>query len=233
MARKCQHGSTKTYLGIDLTSSASSPSGYAVLGEGARLVEVGSVGSDREILRLALSGRPRFVAIDAPIGLPRGLCCLEESCACLAVAPDGKRESEREVSRMGIGLFFTTKRSIIKPMVYRAIELRRRLEGEGMHVLEVFPYATKILLFGSPLPRKTTAEGLAYLRSRLEALVDGLDSYRAPLTHDELDAIVAAYTAYLRDRGDTEDVGDAAEGAICLPRAGLALRLLAKANGVE
>lgn len=210
----------KTYLGIDLTSSAARPSGYAVLDEGARLAEVGSVATDPEILRLAHRCRPRLVAIDAPIGLPKGLCCLEESCPCRPAAPDGKRACEREVARRGIGLFFTTKRSIIKGMVYRAIELRRRFEDEGMRVLEVFPYASKVLLFGRPLPRKTTAEGLAYLRGRLEALVDGL-SARGPLTHDELDAVVAAYTAYLKDQGRAEEVGDPVEGAICLPRAGL------------
>ena len=206
----------KRYLGIDLTSSASRASGYAVLGEGARLVEVGCVGTDGEILRLARDSRPRFVAIDAPIGLPRGLCCLEESCPCLPTALDGKRASEREVSRRGIGLFFTTKRSIIKGMVCRAIELRRRLEGEGMRVLEVFPYASKVLLFGRPLPKKTMPDGLAYLRGRLKALVPGL-STRGPLTHDELDALVAAYTAYLKDQGRIEQVGDPVEGAICIP----------------
>jgi len=207
----------KTYLGIDLTSSAARPSGYAVLGEGARLVEVGSVASDAQILRLAARWQPQFVAIDAPIGLPRGLCCLEKSCACLPAAADGKRVCEREVSRRGIGIFFTTKRSIIKRMAYRAIELRRRLENEGVRVLEVFPYASKVLLFGRPLPKKTTADGLAYLRHRLEGLMDDL-STRGPLTHDELDAVVAAYTAYLKDRGRAEEVGDPVEGAICLPR---------------
>jgi predicted nuclease with RNAse H fold len=210
----------KTYLGIDLTSRAERPSAYAVLGTGARLVEVGSVGTDDEILRLALARRPRFVAVDAPVGLPRGHCCLEESCPCRAVAADGKRASEREVSRRGIGLFFTTKRSIIKAMVYRAIELRRRLEREGLHVLEVFPYASKVFLFGRPLPKKTTSDGLAYLRLRLEDLVPGLATYRGALTHDGIDAVLAAHTAYLRDAGRAEEVGDPIEGAICLPRRG-------------
>ncbi|GAG32959.1 unnamed protein product, partial [marine sediment metagenome] len=38
--------------------------------------------------------------------------------------------------------------------------------------------------------------------------------------HDELDAIVAAYTAYLRGQGQAEAVGDPQEGVIYVPKAG-------------
>ncbi len=209
------------YLGIDLTSSAKRPSAYAVIDDGARLLDVGRVREDEEILALARLHSPRFVAIDAPLGLPAGLCCLEETCPCRPLAPDGLRACERELRRRGIGMFYTTKRSIIKGMVYRAIELRRRLEDEGVQVLEIFPYASKVLLFPprGGLPKKTTPEGLAYLRGRLEAVVEGL-SVQGSLTHDELDAVVAAYTAYLFAHGLAEEVGDAAEGAMCIPLRG-------------
>jgi predicted nuclease with RNAse H fold len=204
------------YLGLDPTSSESKPSGWAALGGSAELLGVGGVRSDAELLTLVDCWRPRVVAIDAPLSLPRGLCCLEEACSCRAVA---LKAAERELFRRGISLYATTKRSIIKAMVYRAIGLRRALEARGIPVIEVYPYAAKVRLWGKPIPKKTTPVGRQWLRERLDDLVPGLAEHEGRLGHDQLDAIVAAYTAYLYDRDLAEGVGDADEGLIWVPRA--------------
>ena len=47
----------------------------------------------------------------------------------------------------------------------------------------------------------------------------GLREHEGRLSHDHLDAIVAAYTAYLHGRGQAEAVGDPEEGVIYVPRA--------------
>jgi predicted nuclease with RNAse H fold len=154
------------------------------------------------------------VAIDAPLSLPRGLCCLEEACPCRAVA---LKAAERELFRQGISLYATTKRSIIKPMVYRAMALRRSLEESGYAVLEVYPYAAKVRFWGKGMPKKTTLAGREWLRERLDGLVLGLAEHCERLGHDQLDAVVAAYTAYLYGRGLAEGVGDRDEGLIWLP----------------
>jgi predicted nuclease with RNAse H fold len=193
-----------TYLGVDPTSSEARPSGYAVLDEQARLLAVGLVATDEEILSLALSWRPRLVALDAPLSWPLEL--------------DGKgRQCELLLAREGIGTFRTTGRTIIRALIERAIPLAATIRSQGFEVIEIYPYGSKVRLFGRPIPRKTTPEGRAWLRQRLEALVPGLADHRGPLSHDELDAVVAAYTALLRDRDLAEEVGDAAEGRICLP----------------
>ena len=206
------------FLGIDLTSSSKRASAYAVLDDQAKLHDVGLVGEDVEIVALAQRWRPRYVAIDAPISLPRGLCCLDESCDCAPVSGDGLKAAERELFRRGVGLYATTKRSMIKAMVYRAMELRRSLERVGFSVVEIYPYASKVQLFGKPVPKKTTAAGRQWLRERLEGLVPGLGEREGRLSHDELDAVVAAYTAYLHGRGLAEEVGDPEEGMIVVPR---------------
>jgi len=208
-----------TYLGIDLTSSPRRPSAYAVLDGGGRLADVGLAREDAELLALTDRWRPRIVAIDAPLSLPRGLCCLEEACSCRPVAAGGLKAAERELYRQGISLYATTKRSIIKAMVYRAIGLRCTLEAQGIPAIEVYPYASKVRLFGRPIPRKTTPAGRRWLRARLEGLVPGLREHEGRLGHDQLDAVVAAYTAYLHDHGLAEGVGDPEEGLIWLPRA--------------
>ncbi len=209
------------YLGIDLTSSARRPSAYAVLRDDGGLADVRLASEDAELLALADRWRPCFVAIDAPLSLPRGLCCLEEACPCRAAAPNGLKAAERELFRQGISLYATTKRSIIKAMVYRAIGLRRALEEGGHVVLEVYPYAAKVRLWGKGIPRKQTSAGRRWLRERLAELVPGLAQHPGRLGHDELDAIVAAYTAYLVGRGQAEGIGDPEEGLIYLPSAAL------------
>ena len=203
------------YLGIDLTSTPRRPSGYAVLDEGGSLADVGLAREDAELLALIARWGPRIIAIDAPLSLPRGLCCLEEDCPCAAL--NGLKAAERELFRQGISLYATTKRSIIKPMIYRAMGLRRKLEERGYTVLEVYPYASKVRLWGKGMPKKTTAAGRRWLRERLEGLVPGLAECSGRLGHDQLDAVVAAYTAYLYDRGLAEGVGDPDEGLIWVP----------------
>ena len=206
------------YLGIDPTCGPQGPSAFAVLDDQGRLHDLGLVREDCDILALARRWRPRYLAIDAPLSLPEGMCCLEECCPCAPVSPDGLKAAERALLKEGIGLFRTTKRSIIKAMVYRAIGLRRVLEERGYAVVEVYPYASKVRLFGRPVPKKTTKAGRQWLRQRLEGLVLGLREHGRPLGHDQLDAIVAAYTAYLHGQGQAEAVGDREEGVIVVPR---------------
>jgi predicted nuclease with RNAse H fold len=194
----------QTYVGVDLTSSAARPSGYAVLDEQARLQAVGLVAADEEILWLASHWRPRLVALDAPLSWPLEL--------------DSKgRRCELLLAHEGIGTFRTTQRTIIRALVERGMALSSEIRSQGFEVIEVYPYGSKVRLFGRPIVKKATPEGRAWLRQRLEALVPNLSHHRGSLGHDELDALVAAYTALLRDRSLTEEVGDPIEGRICLP----------------
>jgi predicted nuclease with RNAse H fold len=204
------------YAGLDLTGSTR-PSGYAVLDAAGVLLDVSLVGGDAEIVAVVERSGARTVAIDCPLGLPTGLDCLDPAHACAPSSPRGIRESELAVGAMGFGLYYTTKRTIIRPMVERGIVLRRTLVSRGVDVMEVYPYATKCVLFGTKMPKKTTAEGVRWLRDRLEPLVPRLDAIARDLAHDELDAVVAAYTALLYARGAAIALGNEAEGTIVMP----------------
>ena len=57
------------FLGVDLAASDKRPSGYCVLSSPDLSCETGIVMRDEELLELALSVRPRVVAIDAPLSL--------------------------------------------------------------------------------------------------------------------------------------------------------------------
>lgn len=219
--RSPDDGVAAAYLGIDPTSSESKPSGYAVLDDSAALTSVGNVSTNAQIISLSERFSPKVVAIDSPLFLPRGLRCLEEECphpSCKEWAGE-KRVAERELFRQGIRLYWTTRKAFIKNMIYRAMALRCVLKAQGIPVIEVYPHASKVRLFGRPIPKKAKPAGRQWLRAKLEDLVPGLREHEGHLNHDQLDAIVAAYTAYLHSRGQAEAVGDPEEGVIYVPRA--------------
>lgn len=208
----------EVFLGIDPTSSEKKASACALLGPGASLLHLTKRQTDGEIVALAREWRPSIVAIDSPLGYPKGMCCLEESCPCRTVHQFKGRLCEQEMAQRGIPLYFTTKRSIIKPMIYRAIRLAEVLTSQGCQVLEVYPYACKVLLFGKLIPKKTSKEGLDFLRGHLARRIPGLATYGDTLDHDLCDALVAAYTARLHSLGQTEGVGLAEEVPIVIPK---------------
>jgi predicted nuclease with RNAse H fold len=126
--------------------------------------------------------------------------------------------AEIELAQMGIGCFYTGKKSIIKDLIYRGVKFRQNLTRRGYSVIEVYPYATKVMVFGDKTPSKSRPEGLTYLREHLPTLVPGPETYVNNLSHDQCDALLTAYTAYLHLKGETDSLGDPEEGMIYLPR---------------
>ncbi|MBE0415645.1 MAG: DUF429 domain-containing protein [Dehalococcoidia bacterium] len=206
-----------SFIGIDLTSAEKRPTACVALDEGLRLAWVDFLHSDGQIIEAIEPHQPRLVAIDAPLSLPKGLCCLEEGCPCQALSPSKGRICERELSRRRIPCYYTTKRSIIKNMVYRAISLKDEIAARGYEVVEVYPYAAKVQLFGRAIPSKSTPGGIAFLKELLGALMPHLISCLPRFNHDLCDALLAAYTAYLYSKGEIESIGDPEEGVIFIP----------------
>ncbi|MCH7801136.1 MAG: DUF429 domain-containing protein [Chloroflexi bacterium] len=205
------------FLGIDLTTKEQKPTACAVLDEHGALVSVTKLSTDDEMVALVETHTPAIIAIDSPLGFPEGMDCLEEDHDCKSIHPFKGRVGERELIAEGIGLYLTTKRSIIKPMIYRAIELAKRFEALGSQVIEVYPFACKVRLFGRPLPKKNTREGHKYLLERLEGMIPGLGAYDGRLDHDHLDALFAVHTAWLHHQGRTDSIGVEHEAPIVVP----------------
>ena len=205
-------------LGIDLSASSKRGSAFALLDEKAGLIDCSQFFEPDELGTFLERHKPEVVAIDAPLSLPLGLDCLEESHPCSPIHSYKGRSAEQELARRGIGCFFTTKRSIIKGVVYRGQDISRSLSKRGYRVIEVYPYATKVILFGKEIPPKVTSRGLAYLKDRLAMIVTGVEGYLDDLTHDGCDAILAAYTGWLYCNDETDALGISEEGHIIIPK---------------
>ena len=140
------------FMGVDLTLGETRPSACAVLDADGALDHLAMLNADSDIAALAHVKGVSAVGIDSPLGLPKGMCCLEEDCGCRSVHPFKGRVCERELLARGIALYVTTKRSFIKPMIYRAIGLAETLAASGCRVLEVYPYAAKWPSSAGPFP---------------------------------------------------------------------------------
>lgn len=206
-------------LGVDLRGSQTRPSTVVALDRQPQVTFMDSFGIDAELLQMVLEHRPSLIAIGAPLALPTGLCCLETSCSCKFAYPQRKgRQLELELSRMGISCFFTNKGSIIRNLIYRGVGLKAKLTELGFNVIEVYPHATKVILFGDSIPPKNSAGSLAFMRERLPAVIKGLDPHIHNLDRNGCDAVLNAYTAFLHSQNATDMLGSPEEGMVVLPK---------------
>ena len=208
-----------TIIGVDLKTSSRRPSTVIILDEELKLVSWHTFATDDELLQAADSHQPRVIAIGAPLTLPAGLCCLEATCECDFEYPDTKgRQCELELSRLGISCFFTSKSSIVRGLILRSVEINRQLNDLGFQVIEVYPYATKVLLFGDNMPTGKTSANLDFLRAEASALISDLLHQVGNLGRNACDAALNAYTGFLYLSNQTDMLGNATEGLVVIPK---------------
>lgn len=127
------------YLGLDLTSSGQRRTAAVVPHEELQLIAEGMLRSDEEMADFIGEHRPVMVVIDGPLAFRLGLRCLEENCSCTPLSKSEGRFREHELSRLGMGWYHTTRRPIIKKMVYRGIRLKDQLTSQGYEVIDICP----------------------------------------------------------------------------------------------
>ena len=124
-----------------------------------RLERLESVSTDEEILGAAALAAESggVVAVNAPMTLPLGRCCLDDDCRCRYEPGVRSRQLERDLRRMREPILAT---ALIKILARRGLRLAEALRTAGCEpVLEVSPYATLRLLglptAGLTRPRST------------------------------------------------------------------------------
>ena len=173
-------------------------------------LESGPCDDDRIVAFVTETGA-RVVAVDAPLSLPAGRCCADDSCRCARFG--SVRTIDRACFRMGLRPFPALIPSM-RGLALRGIALKRRLEGLGLAVIEVFPGAVQDVL---RLPRKQA--GLPRLLAGLRRLgLLGLEGLRPD--GDQLDALTAAYAAHLYRQGRYWAMVAPAETPLIFPDAG-------------
>jgi predicted nuclease with RNAse H fold len=212
----CREDGRMKVIGIDMTQS-SKPCSLAVLsGSAGKVVleDVRNISDDEAIIQFCLSAD--VVAMDSPLFLPLGLCCLEESCGCQPLLKVKGRECEREFSRRRISSYYTTKRTFIKRMIYRSMRLSRQISSSETTVIEVYPYASSVSLFGDKLPSKKKYRKDYYflVAEKISNLISGISLIKS---YDQADAVLAAYTGWLWCQGQVEGIGTKDEGYLWIP----------------
>jgi predicted nuclease with RNAse H fold len=206
-------------LGVDLRSSPKYPSAVVALNSRSEVTYLDTFQTDADLLQIAKYQETQLIAIGTPLGLPDGLCCLETACNCAGKTPQKKgRQLEQELAQMGISCFFTGKGSIIRSLIYRGIRLSDQLRSLGFDVIEVYPYGTKVILFGDKVPSKNSSSNLVFMKEHLPCLIRGLEPHMDDLNQYTCDALVNAYTALLHSRNRTDLLGSASEGLLALPK---------------
>jgi predicted nuclease with RNAse H fold len=192
-------------LGLDLAGSPRRPTGFCIL-QGRR-VEVGHLFGDEDILAIVSASTPRVVAIDAPLALPAGRCCLLNTCSCAGTTHF--RVSDHELRRLGIP-FFPMTLGPMRQLTQRGMQLKTLLETTQTEVIETYPGAAQDL-WGIPRQRDVVGLRRGLVRFRLQGLG------RSALSPHMLDAVTCALVGQLYLTGQAWSIGSPREALMILP----------------
>jgi predicted nuclease with RNAse H fold len=192
-------------LGLDLAGSLRRPTGFCALR--GRRVTVGHLFGDEDILAMVNTLTPHLIAIDAPLGLPAGRCCLLNTCACAGTTHF--RASDYELRRLGIR-FFPITLGPMRQLTQRGMHLKSVLESGGFEVIETYPGAAQDI-WGIPRQRDVPGLRRGLSRFRLQGL------RRSEPSPHVLDAVTCALVGALYLRGAASSLGSPDEALMILP----------------
>jgi len=190
------------FVGVDVAQRCFE---VAVLAERREVVEPGcTLATEEELLARLLRLAPPegiWVGVDAPLTWPTA----------------GKwRPCDRLLQQEGIPLY-SPLMPHFRLLAERGMALAARLRAAGMRCEEVYPYAARVRLGLGRGAKKHTRAGRQAIQKDLSRHLDLRLGRGELLSHDALDALIAAYTMWLYAHGQAEALGDA-EGTIVVPR---------------
>jgi hypothetical protein len=192
-------------LGLDLAGSPRRPTGFCILR--GRRVAVGHLFGDEDIIATVDTAAPDLIAIDAPLALPAGRCCLLNTCACAGTTHF--RVSDLELRRLGIR-FFPMTLGPMRQLTQRGMQLKTALEAKGLAVIETYPGAAQDI-WGIPRQRDVAGLRRGLSRFRLQGL------RRSEPSPHVLDAVTCALVGQLYLRGAVSSIGSEDEALMILP----------------
>jgi predicted nuclease with RNAse H fold len=212
------------YVGLDPSASAQKKSGICVLNRNKEVQFIGKWNNFEEIIKILtpLNVKKYLIGIDGPLQLPHELdvCCFSYPSVCQhqqTTAYKG-RYCESILIKMGYRCFMTSKNSFVKSWILRCLNLKEYLQKQSFDTLEVFPFATRRILFPDLSGKKQTLQFRKILLSNLRRWGVHFPPEDRIYSHDELDAVLAAITALLHGNHQTEMIGDERDGFIIIPK---------------
>jgi 3-isopropylmalate/(R)-2-methylmalate dehydratase small subunit len=188
------------YAGIDLATRGKK-SGFAILDKDRSLVLLDMLTEEEMLSRIQRLSKA-LVAIDAPLSMPRS---------------GPWRECDKALHLRGIPCLPPGGKRFIK-LTERGIAMAEDLGRSGIEYIEVYPYATRVKLKIGEGVKKSKVEGRRRIKEDLLTLIeDSMGLLAETPSHDELDAIISAYTAYLKERGMCDEL-KGEDGVIHIPR---------------
>ena len=190
-------------LGIDLAGSEKRNTGICMM-DNKLNIRTEIVHTDKEIEEIVEKIKPKIIAIDAPLSLPKGRKSIDERNNIHF------RECDKELLKMGIK-FFPITLGPMRMLTKRGIRLKKKFEKK-YKVIEVYPGGAQDIL---KIPRKQ--KGLDKLRDGLKKL--GISGLNKEMNGDELDAVTAAYVGKLYLDKKYLALGNKEEGLLIMPLA--------------
>ncbi len=192
-------------VGIDLAGNPENQTGFAIIDKGLN-TKTKVLYKDEEIKKEVLKTKIRLVTIDAPLGLPKGRCCLDYDCKCSKYG--FTRKAERELIKMGIRIFPCGFAGMRK-LTLRGIAVKKFFKRKGLEVIETYPGSAQDLL---GIPRK--GKDLKKLQKGLIRYGFSGDIKKKNITDHELDAITSALVGKLYLEGKSLALGIPEESQI-------------------
>jgi len=189
-------------IGIDLAGSQMRDSGFCVLEN--RKADVCILHTDKEIIEMIKAVKPRLVAIDAPLSLPKGRKSIDQK------NDIHFRECDLELRRLGIR-FCPITLGPMRMLTRRGMQLKQEIAefSSKIEVIEVYPGATYDTL---KTGRKDKGAILELFRSQ------GVKLDQRNFSQDELDAITCALTGRMFLKKNAFPIGSPSEGSIIIPK---------------
>jgi predicted nuclease with RNAse H fold len=219
---------SESILGMDLAAKTENQTGIAFICN--RRIFLKTLYSNEDIINEVVRCKPSVVAIDAPLSLPEGRCCLEKDCSC-SVGGHFRR-SDREMRKFGGVLPLTFPG--MKTLTFRGIEIKElinnlgensdNLDGDSnnsksnrceitktdyIDLIETHP-RTSQRVFGF----SDAVEEFFSLACEFFQFNKSLDD----TSPHEIDGLFAAFSGIFYSQGKYLEVGNPEEGSIIVPR---------------
>jgi predicted nuclease with RNAse H fold len=212
------------YVGLDPSASARKKSGICILDFKKEIHFIGKWNEFEEIdeiLRPVIA-KNYLIGIDGPLQLPHelGMCCFSSPTVCnhRQTTSYKGRYCEALLIKKGYRCFMTSQNSFVKSWILRCLSLNKYLQKQSLNTIEVFPFATRRILFPDLTGKKQKTQFRKTLLGNLQRWGVSFPQEDRVYSHDELDAVLAAITALLHGVQQTELIGDERDGFIVIPK---------------